>query len=76
MVQSAFGKFDRRLVIFLIKINLDVFLDGFDQLLSFIALSFCCQLTPQHQEEKEKKISLKKSWKRRESSPGRLGGKR
>ena len=48
-------------------------LDGFDQLLSFITLPFCCQLTRLHQEEREKNLSLKKSWKHRESNPGRWG---
>ena len=35
---------------------------------AFIALSFCCQLTRQHQEEK--------AWKRRDSNLGRLGVER
>jgi hypothetical protein len=32
----------------------------------------CCQLTQQHQEERK----ISKSWKRRDSNLGRLGGKR
>ena len=57
-------------------ILLSPILDGFDQLLSFNALSFCCQLTRQHQEERDKNLSLKKSWKRWESNPGRAAGVR
>ena len=45
-------------------VPLSLVLDGFEQLIKLLMHCPCCQLTWQHQE---------KSWKRRDSNPGRRG---
>ena len=55
---------------YIFAVLLSPVLDGFDQLLSFFALSL---LSINSATSRREKISLKKSWKRRDSNPGQLG---